>query len=376
MMNRIYDESLIEKLKISKLLIVKGPKFSQKSTYLAGLIEQFSNVRILDCDDKKTKLALKDLSVENLQDLFGNEKYVILKEAQSIERLQEMIELVLFGNHFTNAIILSCSYDPILVDELVEALRIEDAIISLFPPLFQELANQTGIVAFEKELDQRLIYGNYPQVISSENPLEEINAIVEKTIFTNLNPSERINKGGKLRKMLQYISFELGEPLSYNEIGEYAGLDNETVERYVDLLEKSYVLIRIPSYYNENKYELKKTHTFYFLDNGVRNALIKNFNELDLRIDIDKLWKNWLIAEKIKWNYMIKSPAKYYFWRTHTKQHIDFIEVIGENVFAYKSLWDKRKKPKFPASFKTYYPNASLHALNRTTYWAFLSKKK
>lgn len=375
-MNRIYDESLIEKLKISKLLIVKGPKHSQKSAYLAGLIEQFSSVRVIDCEDKKIKQAFKTIDVDTLKELFGNEKYVVLKEAQSIELLQQIIELVLFGNHFSNAIILSCSFDPVLVEELIEALRIEDAIVTLYPLLFQELANKSGIVQFEKELENHLIYGNFPQVIHAEHPEEELMSIVEKTIFTHLNPTERINKGGKLRKMLQYISFELGEPLSYNEIGQYAGLDNETVERYVDLLERSYVLIRIPSYYNGNKYELKKTHTFYFLDNGVRNALIKNFNEPDLRIDIDKLWKNWLIAEKIKWNHLLKNNVSYYFWRTHTRQQIDFIEISGDQIFAYKSLWDKRKKPKFPESFKSYYPNASLHALNRSTYWAFLSKKK
>jgi hypothetical protein len=176
--------------------------------------------------------------------------------------------------------------------------------------------------------------------------------------------------------MLQFISFSLGEPLSYLAIGEYAGLDNETVERYVELLERAYVLISVPSFYNDNKYELKKTHTFYFLDNGVRNALIRNFNNIDLRIDLDKLWKNWLIAEKIKWNSYLKSPIKYYFWRTHTKQQIDFIEIQDGKIAAYKTLWDKRKKPKFPLSFSTYYPEASLHALNRSTYWGFLSKKK
>ncbi len=375
MVSRIYDTSLLEKLKTNKLLLVKGPKHSQKSNYIASLIETFSTVKIINCEDKKIKATLKTFSVDSLKELFGEEKYVILKEAQSIEQLQEILELVLFGGHFTNTVILSCSFDPLMIDELIEALKIEGAIITLYPPLFQELANATGIVQFDKELEKRLIYGNYPQVLESEQPEVELNAIVEKTIFTNLNPSERINKGGKLRKMLQYISFELGNPLSYNAIGDYADLDNETVERYIDLLVRSFVLISIPSFYNDNKYELKKTHTFYFVDNGVRNALIKNFNEPGLRIDIDTLWKNWLISEKIKWNSFLNNNTNYYFWRTHTKQQIDFMEVSGENILAYKTLWDKRKKPKFPASFKAYYPKAATHTLNRSTYWAFLSKK-
>ncbi|HRO74553.1 MAG TPA: DUF4143 domain-containing protein [Crocinitomicaceae bacterium] len=376
MEKRIYDEFLIQKLKTNKIFIVKGPKHSQKSRYLANVIERFSSVKIVNCEDKRNKPIFKNQDHSELQELFGNERFVILKEAQTLDNLQAILENVLFDNAFSNSFVLSCSFDPVLVDELVEALKLEDAIISVYPPLFQELANEKGVVQFDKELDKRLIYGNYPQVLDSEHPETELMAILDKTIFTNLNPTERINKGDKLRKMLQYISFELGEPLSYNEIAEDAGLDNETVERYVDLLERSFVLIRIPSFYNGNKYELKKTHTFYFLDNGVRNALIKNFNELDLRVDIDKLWKNWLIAEKIKWNKQLKLNVTYYFWRTHTRQHIDFIEVSDNQISAYKSLWDKRKKPKFPTSFKTYYPTASLHALNRATYWAFLTKKK
>lgn len=376
MEKRIYDEFLIQKLKTNKILIIKGPKHSQKSHYLANVIEHFSSVKVVNCEDKRIKPIFKNQDRSELQELFGNERFVILKEAQTLDNLQTLLENVLFDNAFSNSFVLSCSFDPVLVDELVEALKLEDAIISVYPPLFQELANEKGVVQFDKELDKRLIYGNYPQVLDSDRPETELTAILDKTIFTNLNPTERINKGDKLRKMLQYISFELGEPLSYNEIAEYAGLDNETVERYVDLLERSFVLIRIPSFFNGNKYELKKTHTFYFLDNGVRNALIKNFNELDLRVDIDKLWKNWLISEKIKWNKQLKLNVTYYFWRTHTRQHIDFIEVSDNQISAYKSLWDKRKKPKFPASFKTYYPTASLHALNRATYWAFLSKKK
>lgn len=376
MVKRVYDNILAEKLKSNRILLAKGPKNSQKASYIASIIETFSAVQIVNCEDKKIKQALKNLDISELQELFGKEKYVILKEAQSLEQLQKIMEMILFENHFSNSFVLSCSFDPVIADGLLEALKMNDAVITLYPPMFQELANSIGIVAFDKELDKRLIYGNFTQVLQSEKPEEELTNIVEKTIFTHLNPTERINKGDKLRKMLQYISFELGEPLSYLAIGEYAGLDNETVERYVELLERAYVLIRVPSFYNKNKYELKKTHTFYFLDNGIRNALIKNFNGADLRVDLDKLWKNWLIAEKIKWNSVLKSNVNYYFWRTHTKQHIDFIEVSNGQIDAFKTLWDKRKKPKFPASFSAYYPEANLYALNRATYWCFLSKKK
>ena len=202
-----------------------------------------------------------------------------------------------------------------------------------------------------------------------------MNQLVKDAIFTQLNPNERINKGPKLLKMLQILAFEIGQAISYNDVGLRCGLDNETVERYIELLEKAFLLKKIPCYFNNNTYELKKTHTVYFLDNGIRNAIIKNFHGFDLRNDIDALWKNWLIAERIKWNDYNGLKVNYYFWKTHTKQQMDFIEERAGKLMAYKSLWDKRKKPKFPASFKKYYPEAGLFALNRTTYWGFLSKK-
>ena len=375
MQKRIYDEILTEKLKNNRIILVKGPKSSQKSTYLCELIAQSSTYTLFDGEDKKTRTALSTLSVKTIQEMIGENRYVLFKEAQNFDRLQEFVELFLFSGNFDQTLVLSCSFDPLLMDDLVNALHIDDAVFTIFPPLFQELANEIGVVKFDQQLTRYLIFGSYPQVLGAEQPQTVLEEVLEQTIFTHLNPEERINKSEKLMKMLQFMAFKLGEPLSYNEIGEYAGLDNETVERYIDLLVRSFVLLSLPSYCNDHKYELKKTHTFYFTDNGIRNALIKNFNEIDLRIDVDILWRNWLIAEKMKWDAFIKKDVQYFFWRTHTKQQMDFIEIIDGNIFAYKSLWDKKKRPKFPKSFTTYYPTAGTYALNRSTYWGFLSKK-
>jgi hypothetical protein len=199
--------------------------------------------------------------------------------------------------------------------------------------------------------------------------------MVQEVIFTNLGVTDRINKGDKLMRMLQIIAFNIGEPVSYNEIGEKCGLDNETVERYVDLLERSFLLIRIPSYYNGHRYELKKSHVIYFLDNGIRNVLISNFNPVFLRNDIDQLWRNWLISERIKWNRLNNRTAEYKFWRTHTRQTMDFIELSEGKASAYKTSWEKKKKMKFPALFTTAYPDVATLTLNRSTYWGFLTKK-
>jgi len=147
------------------------------------------------------------------------------------------------------------------------------------------------------------------------------------------------------------------------------------VERYIDLLEKAHFLLRLPSFYNGHKYELKKTHTVFFLDNGIRNAIIQNFHPIDIRNDAEQLWKNWLISERYKWHVLNHTKVEYAFWRTHTRQQMDLIEIQEGKVSAYTCLWDKRRKAKIPASFKAAYPDAATLVLNRATYWGFLSKK-
>lgn len=375
-MKRLYDPKLIEKLKTTRLILIKGPRNSQKSTYISSLIETFSSYHLLDCENRKEKKRLESISKEELFHDFEEKKFVIFKEAQSLKNLQSLVESILFDQTNIKSIVLTCSFDPVLDDDFLSILKNNQAIFTIYPPFFQEIANEIGIVKFDQELEKHLIFGNYLQVLNSENPIEILKQIIDSTIFTQFNQNDRINKEENLQKMLQFMAFKLGEPLSYNEIGYYAGLDNETVERYIDLLERTFILVRIPSFYNGHKYELKKTHIFYFIDNGVRNALINSFNPSDLRIDLEPLWNNWLMAERIKWNSFLEKEVKYFFWRTHTKQQVELIEQSGDEILAYKSLLDKRKKPKFPKSFTEYYPQARTSALNRSTYWAFLSKKK
>jgi predicted AAA+ superfamily ATPase len=264
-----------------------------------------------------------------------------------------------------------------MIDEVLrEVLQIQGLELTLLPTTFYELAQKNSLPEEEKLLEQRLIYGNYPAVTEDlENADLTLREMVQEVIFTNLGVSDRINKGDKLVRMLQIISFNIGEPISYNEIAEKCGLDNETVERYVDLLVRSFILLRIPTYYNGHRYELKKTHVIYFVDNGLRNVLISNFNPMFLRNDIDQLWRNWLISERIKWNRLNGKTAEYKFWRTHTRQSMDFIEIDGQKIAAYKSSWEKKKKVKFPAAFTEAYPTISTHTLNRSTYWGFLTKK-
>lgn len=375
MIDRILQQKVKQHIENNKILVLLGPKSVGKNQLVCQCIADQSTILQLDGNSKVVKKSLENPTESTLKAIFGTHKYIVIDDAQYLLHLQTIIEEVLFQDYPIN-LILNCSFEPILDDVLREVLQMQGLELRLYPLLFQELAQIQGIVEFDKNITQRLIYGNYPQVIEDPaNASHFLIQLLEEAIFTNLSPNERINKSDKLLKMLQALAFQLGEPISYNDIGFKAGLDNETVERYIELLEKACILIKIPSYYNGHKYELKKTHCVYFVDNGIRNAIIRNFNDFELRNDHDVLWKNWLISERIKWNQSQENTCQYAFWRTHTKQQMDFLEIRGDKVTAYKSIWDKRKKPKFPASFKTAYPDATLFALNRATYWGFLSKK-
>ena len=376
MIPRAQYKDLKDKIANNKLLLVTGPRAVGKQTIIQEILTA-TGLPFLELNgkDKATKKEFETVDSNALNTIFGHHRFVVIHEAQYLEKLQTIIEEVLSSER-NLTLILACSYEPVMDEVLREVLQLQGLELQLLPPTFYELAQHNGLTVEEKLLEQRLIYGNYPAVVANLDDAEKtLKILIDEVVFTNLGVTDRINKGEKLTRMLQLLAFEVGNAISYNDIGERCGLDNETVERYIDLLEKSFVLIKLPSYFNNNRYELKKGHVIYFVDNGIRNVLINNFNPMILRNDWDQIWKNWLVSERIKWNKVNQKEVSYFFWKTHTKQIMDFIEIENGVVSAYKTSWEKKKKMKFPASFVEAYPFAKTFTLNRSTYWGFLTKK-
>jgi predicted AAA+ superfamily ATPase len=376
MIARIQFSRLKQNIAHNKVTLLTGPRRVGKRTLVnAALAELGFSAVEFDASGKKVRQQFEAINPSKLEHLVDGHRYVVIHESQYLDSLQQLIEIVLSDDiHVT--LILCCSYEPLIDGVLREVLQLQGLEMNLLPTTFYELSQKNTLPEEEKMLEQRLIYGNYPEVTEDlEHAEVTLREMVQALIFTNLGVTDRINKGDKLLRMLQLIAFHIGEPISYHEIGEKCGLDNETVERYIELLERSFILIRLQTLYNGNRYELKKTHVIYFVDNGIRNVLISNFNPVFLRNDIDQLWKNWLISERIKWNKLNGKEVDYRFWRTHTRQMMDFIELTSERKSAYKTAWEKKKKLKIPASFVEAYPTISTHVLNRTTYWGFLTKR-
>ena len=375
-MKRIQLEQLIQQLKSTKVLLLSGPRLAGKEEMIHSALQTIGQEALqINMGNKKEHRVLEDATANELIQTFQNFPIVIIHEAQYLGNLQSIIEEVLTG-YIASTLVLSCSYEPLLDDVLKEVLEIQGLHFKILPPSFYELAQANGLPQEEKLLEQRLIFGNYPPVAESmENAQEILTHLLDTVIVTDLGVTDRINKGDKLLRLLQVLAFTIGEPVSYNELAEKCDLDNETVERYIQLLEKAYILIHLNAFSSDKRYELKKSNMIFFYDNGLRNMLINNFNPHTLRNDLDSLWLNWLIAERMKWNNLQQKKANYYFWRTHTRQTIEFIEEFNGIMTGYKATGEKKKKLKFPKMFGDYYPSIVTHTLNRSTYWGFLTKK-
>ncbi len=366
---RNQESEIREKVRTHKLLVVKGPVSSGKRTILNTALSELDPV-IIDLAEKKQRAEI----AADLTARIPENRITVIHQAEYIPELQTFIEEMLVSERSFN-LVLSFSFEPEIDEVLQEVLSMNQLEMFVYPPCFQELARFQGIAELDRLLEERLIFGSYARTVTApEYAPGYLETILELVVRTQLG-AERINKSDQLMRLLQQLAFRIGEPVSYNEIGELCDLDNETVERYIDLFEKAFVLIRLPSFYNEHRYELKKGHLVYFTDNGIRNALIRNFNPVNFRNDMDVLWKNWLVAERVKWLRLNGTKAELFFWRTHTRQQMDYIEVYGDKLMAYKADWQKRKTPRFPAAFVKAYPQARTGVLNRATYWNFLSRK-
>lgn len=374
MLERESVKKIKSKLESNKIILILGSPENINDINLWNEFSTDNEIKLLDCSDKKVKKVIQSTAQNEIKLLFEDKKNIILKEAQNLDNLQQLIEAVLIHNLDINLICL-CSFKPILDELLTEVLESQELIIKIASPSFKEIAKHFGLIQIEKNLEERLIFGNSEHVFGNkEKAIHFLEESVQKIIKTSLNAKERINKTESLRLLLQNIALNIGQHISYNELGIKSNLDNETVERYIDLLHEAQILIKLPAYNTNQKYELKKTHCIYFYDNGIRNAVIKNFNALEFRNDKDELWKNWFIAEKIKKQADFHSTSKFYCWVTHTKQKVDLIEVKSTQVNAFQMKWNKKEKNKFPKSFSDYYPTVKLNEINRSTYWSFLAK--
>ena len=373
--NRSIEEDIKKRFFKGKAIIIYGPRQSGKTTLVENLLKKnWKEVLYLNGDEADVRESLSKSTSTKLKNLTLNKKFVFIDEAQRIEDIGIVIKL--FTDQIKDKQVIatgSAAFE--LSSGLREPLTGRKYEFTLFPFKFTELIERSGVLEEMRQLEQRLIYGTYPEIVA--NPSDagtHLKLLADSYLYKDLFILERINKPVILEKLVRALALQVGSEVNYVELGNTIGADRKTVENYIDLLEKAFVVFRLTAFSRNIRNEIKKGRKIYFFDCGIRNALIGNFNRLHTRTDVGALWENYLVSERTKLIY--GSQIKNFFWRTVQQQEIDYIEQSNENLSAYEFKWNQSKRIKFSKTFTNAYSEANNYIINKENYENFLMKIK
>lgn len=374
MIRRIMLEQIKSNLFKGKTLILLGPRQSGKTTLLEMLSEEVSEkVLILDCDEPDTRKELTDVTSTQLHHRTGNAKLVMIDEAQRVKNIG--ITLKLFHDKIKDVqLIVTGSSSLELTGETSEPLTGRKYEYFLFPLSTEEMISHTDPTTEKRLLRNRLLYGMYPGVINEPgNERKILNNLAGSYLYKDIFTFQDVRKPEIIESLLEALALQIGNEVSYNELAGLLGIDQMTVRRYIDLLEKTYVIFRLRSFSRNVRNELKKSRKIYFFDNGIRNAIISNFNDIALRTDAGSLWENFLVSERIKFlnNHLLDTNR--YFWRTTQQQEVDYIEERDGKISAYELKFNEKSKKKIPVTFIKAYPEAATKLITPENYLEFIS---
>ncbi len=355
--NRIIAGQISARIGKGKIILLFGPRQSGKTTLVRGIAEDSGlDTLWLSGDEADTRALLSNTTSTRLKALFGSKKLVIIDEAQRIANIG--LTLKLCADMIPDIQVVATGSSAFeLADATSEPLTGRKYEYHLFPLSFGEMVTHHGVMVEKRLLEHRLIYGCYPEVVTSPGEERELlSLLVDSYLYKDVFSLGLTKKPALLERIVQALALQIGSEVSYNELGQLVGADKETVERYIQMLEKCYVVFRLTSFSRNLRNELKKSRKIYFWDIGVRNAIIRNFNPPHLRQDIGGLWENFLLAERLKANHYGGQPANYWFWRTHSQQEIDYIEEQGGVLSAWEFKWKASRPPRVPKSFLDAYP--------------------
>lgn len=372
MIERALEETLKEKMKQGKAIIVMGARQVGKTTMLKNLFSHQDRVLWLNGDEAEVRTQLETSSSVRLKTLIGQNEIIIIDEAQRIRDIGIILKLIIDEMPEVQLVATgSSSFD--LSNKINEPLTGRKREYCMYPLSFEELCNDHGLINERQLLPNRLVYGSYPDVVTHPGEEKELlQQLSDSYLYKDIFQWERINKPDKIVKLLQALAFQVGSQVSYVELGQMCGLDHKTVEKYIMLLEQSYVIFRLGSFSRNLRNELKSSRKIYFYDNGIRNAVISDFRPIELRDDIGKLWENYLISERTKWREAHGKKGNIWFWRTQQQNEIDYIEEGDGQLRAYELKWSSSAKVKQPRIFLEAYPESTFEVINQDTFEQFL----
>lgn len=368
-------ENLKKLLKPNRVVIIYGPRRTGKTTLVKKFLEEIKEKSLfLNGEDIFVQESLGSRSIVKLKNFLGETKLLVIDEAQKIPEIGANLKLIVDNLEKIKVVATgSASFD--LHQKLGEPLTGRKITLRIFPLSQLELGKIENRYQTDSNLENRLIFGSYPEVIlarDNEQRILYLKELVNSYLLKDILEFNGLKQSDKLVKILRLIAFQIGKEVSMSEIAAQIGINRKTVERYLDLLEKVFVIFKLSGFSRNLRKEISKNPKYYFYDTGVRNALINNFNPLELRDDLGSLWENYLVSERIKKQEYLGVLANNYFWRTYDKKEIDFIEEREGKLFAYEFKWSKGKVV-VPKDFVSSYKNSRFELITKDNYLSFIA---
>lgn len=362
MIKRILENLVNEQLFQKKVLLLYGPRQVGKTTLLKKIISDFEGKTLfLNADDPTVFNLLNRPNTIQLRQLIADHKLFVIDEAQQIPEIGLTSKLIV--DTFEGVqLILSGSSSFELASRTQEPLTGRKRTLFLFPISFSEWQNHVGFLQAEQDLENRLVFGFYPEILKKTTDQSvALRELTDSYLYKDVLMYGNLKRPDEIKKLLQALAFQLGSEVSYAELSAQCGLDPKTVERYIEILEKAFIIFRLQSFSRNLRNEIKKGRKIYFYDNGIRNAVINQLQFWAGRQDKGALWENFLVSERLKHNSYGNRYVNTYFWRTTQQQEIDFVEEINGKLMAYEFKWNEKKNVRFPASFlNEYHPEVAV----------------
>jgi predicted AAA+ superfamily ATPase len=365
MIKRTFQASIQKRLFRGKAVLLFGPRQAGKSTLVEALLEgQDEEWLYLNGDDADVREILTNTTAARLRAIIGNKKIVFIDEAQRVPNIGLTLKLITDQIKDVQVIATGSSAFE-LSSQVNEPLTGRKYEFMLYPLSFSEMVQHHGLLEEKRLIEHRMIYGYYPEIVTKQGEEEELLKLLAGSyLYKDLLMLEQIKKPLLLEKLLKALALQVGSEISYSEIAQTIGSDQKTVDKYIDLLEKTFVLFRLPALNRNVRNEIKKGKKVYFYDCGIRNAIINNFKPINARTDVGALWENFLISERVKYLRYHGINASQYFWRTTQQQEIDLVEDYNDQLRAYEFKWSKKEKVRFPQTFTDNYPNATTQIIS------------
>lgn len=365
------------KLLPNKVLVLLGARRVGKTALIKNYLETIpvDSYLQLNGEDIDDANLLKERSVSNYKRLLANVNLLVIDEAQNIPDIGMILKLIVDSINGIKIIATGSSVFD-LSNKLGEPLVGRKNTIYLFPLAQMEFANHENYKETNQKLEERLLFGSYPELEQYPNWKDKINylkEVINSYLLKDILVFEGIKQSNKIFDLLKLIAFQLGQEVSLQELARQLGISKNTVESYLDLLSKVFVIYKVRGFSRNLRKEITKSNRWYFYDNGIRNCIIGNFNRLESRTDIGALWENYLAAERIKYQNYTQKNVTNYFWRTYDQQELDWLEEENGNLIGYEFKWNENRKSKIPTAFAKAYPEASFEVINKQNYLEFIT---